>query len=236
MLPALGAGTAVASGCRSVVLCTATADGRREYGPAEKALLGDLAELCAAAVDDLRIRDGLDAKISSGAGELTALESRTTGTGAQIDPVALARRVGERLGLEPAALVELDLASSARPEAAKRLSRLPGFEAVELIVRFTGERWDGRGRHGLPGDRIPLASRILAACRALDALTRQSSSGRVTTVDEALRRIMSASGTVFDPTVVAALSHELLGEVPAISATVEEDEWARADAQYAAVL
>ena len=50
------------------------------------------------------------------------------------------------------------------------VARIPGLEAVALIVRHTWERWDGHGHpDGLAGEWIRLASRLNAvadACRA----------------------------------------------------------------------
>jgi response regulator RpfG family c-di-GMP phosphodiesterase len=112
---------------------------------------------------------------------------------------------------------------------------VPGFEVVALIVRFIPERWDGLGPQGLSGHRIPLASRILAACNAIRVLAANRAHDGVA-VEMALRRVQAASGSIFDPTVVAALTHELVGDMPHLAddATTAAD-WARADAQYAGV-
>ena len=56
---------------------------------------------------------------------------------------------------------------------ADMVARIPGLEAVALIVRHSRERWDGRGHpDGLAGERIPLASRLIAAAEALCAGAR----------------------------------------------------------------
>jgi HD-GYP domain-containing protein (c-di-GMP phosphodiesterase class II) len=114
---------------------------------------------------------------------------------------ALARQVGERLGLPRAELDELDTAARlhnagkyklpdavlAKPQpleqeerqlvtfhpewGAEALARVPGLEAVAAIVLFHRERVDGTGYpHGLTGAHIPLASRIIGACDAMDAM------------------------------------------------------------------
>jgi HD-GYP domain-containing protein (c-di-GMP phosphodiesterase class II) len=52
------------------------------------------------------------------------------------------------------------------------LARFRGLEAVAGLVRFHHERWDGRGYpYGLPGPRIPPASRIIAVCDVYAAMT-----------------------------------------------------------------
>jgi HD-GYP domain-containing protein (c-di-GMP phosphodiesterase class II) len=54
---------------------------------------------------------------------------------------------------------------------AEALARVPGLEAVAAIVLFHNERLDGSGYpYGLEGARIPLASRIIGACDAIDAM------------------------------------------------------------------
>jgi hypothetical protein len=118
----------------------------------------------------------------------------------------IARRLAEELGAGEADLLELGLAArlsrvgrirmpahAAGPAAASTdaglellrleplwgadmVARVPGLEAVALIVRHTWERWDGRGHpDGLAGERIPLASRLIAAARCF-APARPSSS------------------------------------------------------------
>lgn len=114
---------------------------------------------------------------------------------------ALARQVGERLGLPRSELDELDVAARlhntgkyklpdavlAKPRpleqeerqlvtfhpewGAEALARVPGLEAVAAIVLLHRERVDGTGYpYGLTGAHIPLASRIIGACDAMDAM------------------------------------------------------------------
>jgi hypothetical protein len=273
VLAAFGPGTAVAmpaiAGSRPLLLCVAVAAPALNLDDREIALLRWLARLCAGAVEDLTMKDRLDTQVRVCADELTAASDydRTGLPDPRVDAATLAARVGTRLDLEPAALIELDIAARVsqigRPELprartasiaagvkppeatrlantaefAERMARLPGFEAVALIVRFIPERWDGRGPHGLPGHRIPLASRILAACNAMRVLTATRVREGGATVETALRQIQSASGMLFDPTVVAALSHELIGDMPELGGErTPAADWARADAQYAGVL
>jgi HD domain len=182
----------------------------------------------------------------------------------RLDLVSLATWIGTRLGLDRGGLIELRLAgwlyetatatsrTAVRLEAdapgatllagpepseiAVQVAHVPGFEVVALIVGLLGERWDGwGGPHRLRGERIPLASRILAACGAVWTLTLRPPHGAAATMESALRCVQAASGTVFDPTVVMALSEELMGEVPPVGALDPAAEWARADALYSVV-
>ena len=264
VLSAFGPGTAIAmpadASVRHLVLCAATDDRELDADERDLDLLGWLARLCAAAVKDLAIKDRLDSHLRVCTDELTAVgdfEERV-GPRSRIDAARLATHLGTRLALDPAALIELEIAARVsqlgRPdvagrrfgamttsrqgnilELAERLARVPGFEAVALIVRFIPERWDGLGPQGLSGHRIPLASRILAACNAIRVLAANRAHDGVA-VEMALRRVQAASGSIFDPTVVAALTHELVGDMPHLAddATTAAD-WARADAQYAGV-
>ena len=51
---------------------------------------------------------------------------------------------------------------------AEMVARIPGLEAIALVVRHCHERWDGSGYpDGLIGERIPLASRIVALAGAV---------------------------------------------------------------------
>jgi len=126
--------------------------------------------------------------------ERTAPDSARLGA----EVAAVARVLAEDLGAGGPDLLELDLGarlhglgrlrmpavavrtSSAPAQADRELTRLeplwgagmvgriPGLEAVALIVRHSRERWDGRGHpDGLAGERIPLASRIIAVSEAL---------------------------------------------------------------------
>lgn len=73
------------------------------------------------------------------------------------------------------------------------------------IARAHQERWDGSGYpHGLKGEEIPLAARIVAVADVFDALTHKRSWREAVPVAEALRRIEAGSGTLFDPGVVQA--------------------------------
>ena len=95
------------------------------------------------------------------------------------------------------------------PEWGARWSpRVPGLEAVAVIVRLHHERPDGCGYpHGLTDERIPMASKIVSACdayRSDDAparLQRAARRGRGARVELELN-----TGTQFDPLVVEVLA------------------------------
>jgi putative two-component system response regulator len=67
------------------------------------------------------------------------------------------------------------------------------------------ERWDGGGYpHGLAGDEIPLAARIVAVADAYDAITSHRPYKRAESHEEAVRRIVVDRGRHFDPVLVDA--------------------------------
>ena len=77
-------------------------------------------------------------------------------------------------------------------------------------VRAEHESWDGSGYpDGLAGDRIPLASRIVLACDALQAMISERPYRRAMPVEGAIRGLRFLAGTQFDPDVVQALLDEL---------------------------
>lgn len=80
---------------------------------------------------------------------------------------------------------------------------IPGVEAHH-------ERWDGRGYpHGMAGEAIPLAGRVVAVCDVFDATTR---GGREP--DGALEVLQKLAGARFDPAVVRAFADALVaGEI-----------------------
>jgi PAS domain S-box-containing protein len=83
------------------------------------------------------------------------------------------------------------------------------------------ECWDGSGYpDGLAGDQIPVASRIVLACDALQAMTSPRPYRKAMPMDAALRGLRYHAGTQFDPAVVAALLDEVAAgsSVPAPAA------------------
>src|SRR5581483_1443828 len=77
---------------------------------------------------------------------------------------------------------------------------------VAPIVRAHHEKWDGTGYpFGLKGEAIPLGARILTAVDCLDALASDREYRKGLPLDEAMKQIISESGTSFDPKVVKVL-------------------------------
>ena len=78
---------------------------------------------------------------------------------------------------------------------------------AEQIALTHHECWDGTGYPcGLAGDGIPLSGRIVTVADVFDALTHRRPYKEAWPVAEATEEILGASGTKFDPAVVAAFS------------------------------
>jgi HD-GYP domain-containing protein (c-di-GMP phosphodiesterase class II) len=86
------------------------------------------------------------------------------------------------------------------------LAAIPGLQAVAAYVRFHQERWDGSGYpHGLAGERIPLVSRIVAACEAWAAMVIGRPHAAARSPEHAVEELRRAAGTQFDPAVVEVI-------------------------------
>jgi putative nucleotidyltransferase with HDIG domain len=98
------------------------------------------------------------------------------------------------------------------------LRRTPQLGHLAPIVRHEHERWDGRGYpDGLAGAEIPIASRIILACDAYNAMITTRPYREAMSPADAVAELSDKSGTQFDPDVVAALLERL--RVPALSAS-----------------
>jgi diguanylate cyclase (GGDEF)-like protein len=92
----------------------------------------------------------------------------------------------------------------------------PALASVAALVRSAREHYDGTGYpQGLAGEDIPLGARIIAACSALVAMTSERPHARPLDSDEALAELDRASGSRFEPRVVAAIRRHVLLRIPA---------------------
>lgn len=104
-----------------------------------------------------------------------------------------------------------------------------GFEILHKVkilrpiahaVRYHHERWDGSGYPGrLAGERIPLASRIIAVADAYDAMTSTRPYRPSLTHEEAVAELKRCSGSQFDPGVIDVIIGLNPGEEKVCSAT-----------------
>ncbi len=79
------------------------------------------------------------------------------------------------------------------------------LRTAERIALTHHERWDGGGYpHGLQGDEIPLAGRVVAVADVYDALTHERPYKPAWSVDRAVREIAGERERRFDPRLVDA--------------------------------
>jgi len=99
---------------------------------------------------------------------------------------------------------------------AEILRHVDFLDEATLVVRHHHERWDGSGYpDGLEGEQIPLAARVFAIADTLDALTTDRPYRKAVGFPQARAEIHRASGTQFDPAVIAAYD------------TIDDDAFAR---------
>jgi putative nucleotidyltransferase with HDIG domain len=153
-----------------------------------------------------------------------------------LEVAATAAALGRRLGLSRAEVVEVELGAllhdvgklrlppelltkpgplthqelgliRLHPEwGAEMVARIPGLEAVAVIVRLHHERPDGLGYpHGLAHERIPMATRIVSVCDAYGAMTKRRPYSAPLALEAALGELVRGAGTQFDRHVVDAL-------------------------------
>ena len=82
---------------------------------------------------------------------------------------------------------------------------LPILQLVKDMVLSHREKWDGTGYpHGLAGEAIPLAARLMAVADVYDALISERIYKRAVPHDEAVAIIFQGRGSQFDPDMVDA--------------------------------
>jgi HD-GYP domain-containing protein (c-di-GMP phosphodiesterase class II) len=83
------------------------------------------------------------------------------------------------------------------------LRMLPGFERAALDILHHHESFDGKGYPaGLKETEIPIVSRIVSVIDAFDAMVSSRPYRKGLSFEEAVRRLILASGTQFDAVVV----------------------------------
>jgi putative nucleotidyltransferase with HDIG domain len=94
---------------------------------------------------------------------------------------------------------------------AQMVQRVPFFGKVSPLVRWSHERWDGRGYpDGLSGDEMALGARVIFACDAFDAMVSDRPYRRAMSIRAAVAELRGGAGTQFDPEVIEALVSEVL--------------------------
>ena len=90
---------------------------------------------------------------------------------------------------------------------ARIVEGIPFLEETLPVILYHHERWDGSGYpQGLRGQEIPIQARIFAVADVFDALTSRRSYRERSSSAEAIRYLLDHSGSLFDPSIVHALT------------------------------
>jgi HD-GYP domain-containing protein (c-di-GMP phosphodiesterase class II) len=91
------------------------------------------------------------------------------------------------------------------------LSATSEFSQLAKFILCHHEKWDGSGYpNGLKGEEIPLESRIMAVVDAYDAMTSERSYRKPLSKEEAIKELISCSGTHFDPHIIDIFINKVL--------------------------
>jgi diguanylate cyclase (GGDEF)-like protein/putative nucleotidyltransferase with HDIG domain len=94
---------------------------------------------------------------------------------------------------------------------AEILERVAFPYPVVPVVRSHHEKWDGTGYpDGLKGEEISIGARVLAVVDCLDALSTDRQYRNALPLDEAMAKVVSMSGTSFDPVIVEILQRRYI--------------------------
>jgi HD-GYP domain-containing protein (c-di-GMP phosphodiesterase class II) len=155
------------------------------------------------AVDDRGFRpDGVEVSLAQ---LLELAEETAPDLAAHMERTArLALRFGLELGLSESRLDQVVRTARVHDIGPRILAQKPALVPIAMLVRAMSERWDGTGTpDGLKGSEIPLPSRIVAVCDALDSLTNPlDDDAPPMSPAEAVDELTCRAGTDFDPGVV----------------------------------
>lgn len=89
----------------------------------------------------------------------------------------------------------------------RMLARIRLWKDIAPVVYHHHEWFDGSGYpDGIAGDSIPLESRIISVCDAVDSMTSDASYRSPLSLEDALVELARCSGTQFDPELVTAFT------------------------------
>jgi putative nucleotidyltransferase with HDIG domain len=216
------------AGVRGAIAALKT--GRDHFDPRELEALETLAGIAAVSLHNADLRDAQRNFFSHVTDMLvTALDNHLgfhRGHGQRV--AQLANRVGRRIGLDDATLERVHFAAllhdigmlkldrnqqMTRASCDKHcvlgsrmLSRIRLWRQLAPIVYHHHEWFDGTGYpDGLVGEAIPLESRIIALCDAVDSMTSDDSYRTPLALDVAMEEVERCAGSQFDPALAAAL-------------------------------
>jgi len=85
----------------------------------------------------------------------------------------------------------------------KQTGDMEFLHSAKLVAAYHHERWDGSGYpYGLSGEEIPLPGRLMAIIDVYDALVSERPYKKPVAHEDAVKTIISESGTHFDPKII----------------------------------
>lgn len=150
---------------------------------------------------------------------LSGKELRELGLGAMLHDVGKLHTPDDILK-KPASLTaaEYEVIKSHPVDGEEMLRAEPSLAGAARIVRHHHERMDGAGYpDGLTGREIPLGSRIIAACDAVDAMTHDRPYRKAMPVRMAFAILREHAGSQWDPVVIDQVI-SVLPTMPSVSA------------------
>jgi two-component system cell cycle response regulator len=101
------------------------------------------------------------------------------------------------------------------------ISSAPALARVAIVVRSSHEHFGGGGYpDGIRGDSIPLASRVILACDAYEAMTSERPYATALSDEAARRELQGCAGAEFDPQVVETLMLVLDEDLPTVATSL----------------
>lgn len=149
---------------------------------------------------------------------LASRELRDLGLAAMLHDIGKVNTPDEIL-MKPARLTpeEYDVIKGHTVDGEAMLSAEPALAAAAQIVRSHHERVDGRGYpDGLRGEEIPVGSRIIAVCDAIDAMTHDRPYRKALPIQLGFAILREHAGSQWDTDVVHA-TIATLPDMPAMS-------------------
>jgi putative nucleotidyltransferase with HDIG domain len=169
--------------------------------------------LLSTVVQTLSMRDAMTARHSAAVARYAREVARSIGLAEReqelIHTAALLHDIGKFIFPDSILFAERKLSDhewatvKLHPEqGAKLVRRIEGYGPVADIIYAHHERVDGRGYYGMPGEKIPIGSRIIAIADTYDVMTARDSYRRPVSCEAAFVELRRVAGSQLDAELV----------------------------------
>jgi hypothetical protein len=124
--------------------------------------------------------------------------------------------------LLPAEREEMSLHSGYTEDILSKIRYPTHLRDVPLIAAYHHEKLDGTGPYSIPGDRIPIQSRVISVADIFDALLSARVYKRPMPVRQVLAILEQGRGTDWDGAVLDAVRHDLGGLLESVYGLTED--------------